>query len=370
MTDSQEVSALPPRAALPSSSSSAGRAADQLGHPPGRSPFAEQRVRGGAQVRPQHLRPVVLEACDQRSVVGGQLRRPAGTAGAASRNSRISPLSAACAASIRGLCAAWTIAACRPAWASLISLHFVARSQAASSSARAAVHRVGQPAAVALEREVRGLELERGAQLVQPADVLARSAGRRARRDAARSPPAPRRRARAARRAASGARRRSASTSSRSRSQAPAGSAPSRISRRSASARASTVDMRCSGRGAAITRAPVRARRHRGRRPDRQRDQPAEHEPGAGDRRPAQRLGEHDRAEHRGRERLGQRERRGVGGAQATRARWRTAGTRARSARSRGTARARSRRRAAARSVGWRAARGAARARRSRTPPP
>ena len=40
-----------------------------------------------------------------------------------------------------------------------------------------AVHGVREAAVVALEREVRGLELEGGAQLVQPADVLLRELG-------------------------------------------------------------------------------------------------------------------------------------------------------------------------------------------------
>ena len=103
----------------------------------------------------------------------------AGTCGlSASRNRRISPLSAAWAAAMRGLAAAATIAPCRSAWASLIALH------GGSSPAHAAlqprerlVHGRREAAAVALEREVRGLQLERRAQLVQPAHVVAAELG-------------------------------------------------------------------------------------------------------------------------------------------------------------------------------------------------
>ena len=87
------------------------------------------------------------------------------------RKSCISPFSAACAASIRGLSAALTIAPCKFACASLIGPH--ARcSQASCRVDSASWTAVGQPPAVAFERQPRRLDLERGAQLVELDDVL------------------------------------------------------------------------------------------------------------------------------------------------------------------------------------------------------
>ena len=71
----------------------------------------------------QRRGPLALQRREQRGVVGGEPAARSTCGSSWSRNSRISPPSAAWAAAIRGLSAAATIAACSAGCASVTSLH-------------------------------------------------------------------------------------------------------------------------------------------------------------------------------------------------------------------------------------------------------
>ena len=269
-----------------------------------------RRTRAGAPAAPPPPR-----ARARRPARRGRRRAgPASTCGCSwSRNSSSSPVSARCAATIRGLSDAATIAPCRPAWAWLTSLQDGSGRRAGLlERGQRRVHGLGQAPAVALEREVRRLELERGAQLVEPAHVLGPEAGDASRRGGARSARAPRPRAGAARRAACAGRRRSARPARARAAARRRPGAPSRISRRRSAASSSR------GRGALEHQARLRDGRQRRSRRRAARAARAPPSTSAAPSAPAagHALAEHEDAERRGRHRLQQRDRRRLGGVQ------------------------------------------------------